>query len=174
MVTCPFCATNYVDNTLFCTECGHYLGEEDNDKGTDPLEGEESDDGLLITTEFPELEPVPPKSGPDPRAIRLIIGERERQVEVPLNRVIHLGRVDPGGDVFPEVDLSDHNPGRSISRRHANIKMRDGKVVVEDMHSINGTFLNGRKLDAYIPEILQTGDTLVLGKLRIEVEILTE
>ena len=37
MIQCPACRISYVDNTIFCTECGIYLPEID-DLGTDPLE----------------------------------------------------------------------------------------------------------------------------------------
>ena len=36
MIKCPFCGTTHVANTLFCSECGTYLLEDDR-RGTDPL-----------------------------------------------------------------------------------------------------------------------------------------
>ena len=39
------------------------------------------------------------------------------------------------------------------------------------MGSINGTFVNGKRLDPYLPEIINDGDILQLGKLKIEVKI---
>ena len=51
MIKCPFCGTTHVANTLFCSECGTYLLEDDR-RGTDPLGtdeigwvGEEEGDG---------------------------------------------------------------------------------------------------------------------------------
>jgi pSer/pThr/pTyr-binding forkhead associated (FHA) protein len=58
-----------------------------------------------------------------------------------------------------------------VSRRHARILKQGGMVVVEDMGSINGTFINGKRLDPYLPEVLNDGDILQLGKLKIEVKI---
>jgi hypothetical protein len=40
MIQCPVCRVSYVNNTLFCTECGLYLLERD-DIGTDPFETSE-------------------------------------------------------------------------------------------------------------------------------------
>ena len=37
MIQCPACQISYVQNTIFCTECGIYLPEID-DLGTDPFE----------------------------------------------------------------------------------------------------------------------------------------
>jgi pSer/pThr/pTyr-binding forkhead associated (FHA) protein len=46
-----------------------------------------------------------------------------------------------------------------------------GMVVIEDMGSINGTFINGRRLDPYLPEVIKDGDIVHLGKLQLEVKI---
>ena len=43
--------------------------------------------------------------------------------------------------------------------------------MVEDLGSINGTFINGKRLAPYLPEVLSHGDQLQLGKLLIEVEL---
>lgn len=168
MIKCPFCQTPHVDNTLFCSECGTYLLEDDK-RGTDPLGtsqigwmGQETDEAnakLAI-------------EGAGPQNARLKIGERKRQIEVPLNKAIHMGRLDPASDVYPEIDLTDDGGlEKGISRRHARILKREGTVVVEDLGSINGTFINGKRLAPYLPETLVSGDNLQLGRLLIEVEL---
>jgi len=170
MVKCPFCGIAWVDNTVFCSECGHYLLPDDENKATDPLDTQEADE-LTQENQFNIT------GGPrhtEPIAVRLNIGERQRGVEVPLSKAICLGRIDPGSDVFPDVDLSERAPSRNISRRHASIRKQEGKVMVEDIGSVNGTYINGKRLNAFLPEVLQNGDVLHLGKLRIEVEILTD
>jgi pSer/pThr/pTyr-binding forkhead associated (FHA) protein len=157
-----------VANTLFCSECGTYLLEDDR-RGTDPLGtdeigwvGEEEEDG----------DASPMVKGTGPLAVRLKIGDSERVVEATLNKAIHLGRLDPASDVFPEVDLTNDNGlERGVSRRHARILKREGTVVVEDLGSINGTFINGKRLAPYLPEVLRHNDQLQLGKLLIEVEM---
>ncbi|UCC88035.1 MAG: FHA domain-containing protein [Anaerolineales bacterium] len=167
MIKCPFCQTTHVPNTLFCSECGTYLLEDDR-RGTDPLGTEEirwvgpDDEGGEHLT----------KQGSGPLSVRLHIGEGGREVEASLTKAIHLGRLDPASDVFPEVDLSeDSGLERGVSRRHARILKREGTVVVEDLGSINGTFINGKRLAPYLPEALHDGDQLQLGKLLIEIEL---
>ncbi|MEW5959389.1 MAG: FHA domain-containing protein, partial [Chloroflexota bacterium] len=99
-------------------------------------------------------------------------GEMPQVVEVSLERVVLLGRVDPATNVFPEVDLSQNGDlSKSISRRHAQILKQEAMVVIEDLSSINGTYLNGKRLTPYLPELLVDGDTLRLGKLPIRVKI---
>ena len=168
MIKCPFCHTPHVDNTLFCSECGTYLLEDDQ-RGTDPLgTGEigwvgDSADGVDAQARY---------QGTGPLAIRLNIGDQKRELEVPLNKAIHMGRLDPASDVFPEVDLTnDQGLEKGVSRRHARILKREGSVVVEDLGSINGTFINGKRLAPYLPEMLNDGDSLQLGRLLIEIHL---
>jgi pSer/pThr/pTyr-binding forkhead associated (FHA) protein len=167
MIKCPFCQTTHVANTLFCSECGTYLLEDDR-RGTDPLGTGEI--GWVGTEE--EGSEHLTQQGSGPLGVRLHIGESGRQVEASLTKAIHLGRLDPASDVFPEIDLSeDGGLEKGVSRRHARILKREGTVVVEDLGSINGTFINGKRLAPYLPEALHDGDQLQLGKMLIEVEL---
>ena len=93
---------------------------------------------------------------------------------MPLRKEIHIGRVDPLAEIFPEIDLTDDiAPSKDVSRRHARISKKNGKVVIQDLASSNGTFLNGKRLNSYLSEPLCNGDILQLGTTQIEVKILT-
>jgi two-component system, NtrC family, sensor kinase len=48
-----------------------------------------------------------------------------------------------------------------VSRRHARILKRGKQFVIEDLKSINGTFVNG---EAVTRQDLKTGDTIILGE----------
>lgn len=168
MIKCPFCGTSHVANTLFCSECGTYLLEDDR-RGTDPL-GTDEIGWVGEGEDEPEADSL--VKGTGPLSIRLRIGDDGREVEATLAKAVHLGRLDPASDVFPEVDLtSDNGLEKGVSRRHARILKREGTVVVEDLGSINGTFINGKRLAPYLPEALHHGDQLQLGKLLIEVHL---
>ncbi len=168
MIKCPFCHTPHVDNTLFCSECGTYLLEDDK-RGTDPL-GTGEIGWVGDSTEDSDAQSR--FQGTGPLSIRLNIGEHKREVEVSLNKAIHMGRLDPASDVFPEIDLTeDGGLEKGVSRRHARILKREGTVVVEDLGSINGTFINGKRLAPYLPEVLSDGDSLQLGRLLIDVKL---
>ena len=54
-----------------------------------------------------------------------------------------------------------------VSRRHARLILEEGRLVVEDLGSPNGTIVNGLRVAR---QELVPGDTLVLGKHRIRVE----
>jgi phosphoserine phosphatase RsbU/P len=49
----------------------------------------------------------------------------------------------------------------AVSRHHARIVLREGTYVVEDLHSSNGTFLNGKSVREPTP--LKDGDDLQIG-----------
>ncbi len=165
MIKCPACQTAHVDNTIFCGECGDYLLEDNNQATLIGRIPEEYINRLRSGS------PFQPSAGL--QAIRLQIGAKKREVEVSLDRAIHLGRLAPASDAFPEIDLTNQGTlAKSVSRRHARISKRGNTVVVEDLDSGNGTYINGQKLSPYLPEILSDGDTLQLGQLPIEVEFL--
>ena len=53
-----------------------------------------------------------------------------------------VGRWDPETGSFPEVDLDADDPEAKISRKHALIRIEGGKITVEDIGSLNGTYVN--------------------------------
>jgi len=58
-----------------------------------------------------------------------------------------------------------------VSRRHAQLLVRDGRVTVEDLGSRNGTFVNGTRLTGASP--LAHGDEIRIGTLRLVVHTST-
>lgn len=170
MIICPACQAENVINALYCNQCGAYLLE-DGRKKTDPLAADET--GWMGETL--EIESVArPQPSLAPTAIRLRIGPEKRIVEMSLEKSILIGRGDPDSNIFPEVDVTDDiAPDKSVSRRHAVITKTENQVIIEDVGSINGTYLNGKRVASHNPEPLNNGDTLQCGKLLIEIELVT-
>ena len=52
----------------------------------------------------------------------------------------------------------------TVSRRHAVLAERNGEFFVEDQGSLNGTFLNRRRIES---GQLEDGDELQIGKYRL-------
>lgn len=169
MTTCPFCQKTNVPNSVFCTECGYFLLGH-NESVTDPLDMAEI--GWLGETNG-RREALPPAClGSKPLTLRLRVELSNQEFEIPLERAVEIGRSDPTSSVRPDIDLSStqiHNI--SISRRHARIAPKKDYVVIEDLGSVNGTYLNGQRLAPFLPELLVNGDTLQLGKLLIRVAL---
>ena len=61
-----------------------------------------------------------------------------------------------------EVTVPDHE----VSRQHARIRPEGRALVVEDLGSANGTWLNGRRVEH---AVLRNGDVLTLGRTTLEV-----
>jgi pSer/pThr/pTyr-binding forkhead associated (FHA) protein len=69
--------------------------------------------------------------------------------------VVTIGR-HPDSDIFLD-DIT-------VSRRHAEVRYRDGVFRVHDVGSLNGTYLNRRNID---DAVLDSGDELQVGKFRL-------
>jgi hypothetical protein len=63
-----------------------------------------------------------------------------------------------GRDVTNDVPLGD----AEISRQHARLTRTPGGMVLEDLGSTNGTFVNGDRLTS--PRVLRSGDLIGLGE----------
>ena len=74
-----------------------------------------------------------------------------RVMEFDKNEVT-IGRI-PGNDIV----LAKGN----ISKHHGRIVFKDGKFIVVDLKSTNGTFVNGKKIAA--PQVLKTSDKVFIG-----------
>jgi pilus assembly protein CpaF len=62
-----------------------------------------------------------------------------------------------GREAINDIMLQD----LEISRRHASITFVNGRHVIEDLNSTNGTFVNGRRIST--PIALRDGDVIDLG-----------
>ncbi len=59
----------------------------------------------------------------------------------------------------------------SISRKHCAIVQKDGRVLLLDLKSRNGTFVNDKQLSPDKAKILKSGDKLRFGQLEFEIQI---
>jgi pSer/pThr/pTyr-binding forkhead associated (FHA) protein len=152
---------------LFCSACGAYLST-DGSLSTTPL----------AKTELPEAQaqakvadtreegggPIPP--------LRIKVLSSGRQVQLSSQKEIHLGRLDVARGIFPDLDLTpDGGLEAGVSRRHCKIHRQLATYLVEDIGSPNGTFLNGKRLTPYLPHVLNDGDELQLGRIKLEIII---
>lgn len=83
-----------------------------------------------------------------------------------------LGRFDSVTGMRPEVDLTNEDQSRNISRRHARLVIKDGKhFVAEEIGTMNGTFLNGKRLPNGVLTPIGDGDELVLCRLALTFKV---
>lgn len=84
----------------------------------------------------------------------VIDGSEEDTVFLAENRVT-IGRLDTN-----EIPIPD--PG--LSRHHADINLENGKYVITDLGSTNGTFVNGKRV---AEKTLKDGDKIGVGKVSL-------
>lgn len=68
-----------------------------------------------------------------------------------------------GRSVDADIQISDPYS----SEFHARVGIQDGQVVVHDLGSTNGTYVNGRRVTS--PTSVSRGDTVQIGKTILEV-----
>src|SRR3954468_11896415 len=79
---------------------------------------------------------------------------------IPLEQELIIGRSTPG--------LGSLGGDSEISRVHARLSRdHSGQLVVEDLGSMNGTFVNGNRIAAVTP--LRAGDPLCVGQTTMTV-----
>jgi CRP-like cAMP-binding protein len=77
-----------------------------------------------------------------------------------------IGRFDSVTGMAPEVDLTGEDQSRNISRRHARVVIKEGQFfVAEEIGTMNGTFLNGKKLANGVLTPIADGDEFMLCRL---------
>ncbi|RMG43266.1 MAG: FHA domain-containing protein [Acidobacteria bacterium] len=81
---------------------------------------------------------------------------------------VMIGRYDPVTDHRPEVDLTEIDTRRSVSRRHARVtRSSKGWLLSEEKGVLNGTLLNGKKIPPGKPVRIKDGDVIALGVVRL-------
>jgi hypothetical protein len=167
MVKCPSCGKRHPENTLFCDECGAYLLSDER-KRTDPLAQEDVD---WLETDF-GMAGLFVNPSTRPMTVRLAFQDSGREVEFTLTKEVSIGRLDPATATFPDIDLTtDGALEKGVSRRHAKITRKGAEVFLEDLGSVNGTLLNGKRLTPYLPHVLASEDEIRVGRLFMRVYI---
>lgn len=147
---CSQCGQQVPEGANFCPACGAPIAEStvsDTDDTTSSLEVGAFDPQHDVD-DLPDLEPgtgmLVVVRGPNAGSRFLL--DRERT---------SIGR-HPESDIF----LDDV----TVSRRHAIVSHREGKMVVEDNGSLNGTYVNGDRVEE---RELATGDELQIGRFKV-------
>ena len=90
------------------------------------------------------------------------------RLEVEGGNSITIGRRDPVTGIQPSVDLTGIDQERSVSRRHAKLERRVGRLyLVEDLGTTNGTFVNGERISPGEPIEVNPGDLLRFGLVEL-------
>lgn len=80
-----------------------------------------------------------------------------------------IGRADPVTGILPDIDLTPVDDNRSVSRRHAKIiRSGDDYHVLEEVGTVNGTYVNDQRIPTGVPVTLHNGDLLKIGLISMK------
>jgi pSer/pThr/pTyr-binding forkhead associated (FHA) protein len=146
-VYCPECGFQNPEAANYCSKCGALLvKEEPGDETTQAFTPEDEDEASST------LEDVGIKG---PALVVRSGGGRAGETFHPSGERTAIGR-SPECEIF----LDDV----TVSRAHAVLVERDGTFSIQDEGSLNGTFLNRRRIES---AQIEDGDELQIGKYRL-------
>jgi len=112
-------------------------------------------------------QPVAEIAVPD-GALALLVHEQGSRHFPITSDIALIGRYDPVTGTRPEIDLTQIDINRTVSRRHARIVMQDGAFLLsEEVGALNGTFVNGQRLTPGKPATIVSGDKVGLGMVSL-------
>jgi pSer/pThr/pTyr-binding forkhead associated (FHA) protein len=146
-VYCPECGFQNPETANYCSKCGSLLVREESGETTMAFTPDEGDEeGQPELADFGIKGPaLVVRSGGGRAGETFPLGTEETTI----------GR-SPDCDIF----LDDV----TVSRRHAVIKRKSNQLEIEDLGSLNGTFLNRRRIES---GELSDGDELQIGKYKL-------
>ncbi|TMM06653.1 MAG: FHA domain-containing protein [Actinobacteria bacterium] len=147
-VYCPECGFQNPESANYCSKCGALLVK---------------DEGGAETTQTYTPEEIADEDGPldeiaaeGPALVVRSGGGRAGEHFTPQGDRTTIGR-SPDNDIF----LDDV----TVSRKHAVLVQSGGEFRIEDLGSLNGTFVNRRRIDSATR--LESGDEVQIGKYRL-------
>jgi hypothetical protein len=91
-----------------------------------------------------------------------------------LNEIV-IGRVNHKTNYKPTVDLSTVEGQKfGVSRRHATLRKAGSLLQLVDHHSVNGTYLNGDKIEPQQIRIVRDKDVIRFGGITLQVLYVNE
>jgi CRP-like cAMP-binding protein len=109
-----------------------------------------------------------------PSASAYFVGKSSGRVYPIYKEEVLLGRYDSVTGGRPEVDLTQEDQNRNVSRRHARLLYRNGTYyVAEEIGTMNGTYLNGKKLATGVLTPINDGDELLLCRVPLTFRVVS-
>ena len=146
MVYCPECGFQNPEAANYCSKCGALLHTPESGEQTQTFSPEVREELLETLGEVALTGPA------------LVVrtgGGRAGETFTPQGDRTTVGRSPDCGVFLDDV---------TVSRRHAALVRRDGRWHIEDLGSLNGTFVNRRRVDS---AALEDGDEIQIGKYRL-------
>jgi hypothetical protein len=110
-----------------------------------------------------------------PWRIALLIKRLSLTLILDLTDSITLGRQKLENDASTFISLQAFGAeDDGVSRQHLLLKLDGSAVTIEDLNSTNGTFLNEARLEPHTAYPIRHKDELRLGRMEMQIELLTD
>ena len=161
MRQCPNCYHNELTGALFCSESDARLVFQDTISSPPPF-------GVPVEVRTPDSwrdADIPPRVALQVlNAAKVLPFEGDGEATV--------ARFNEGQPLIPDIDLAPFGALQvGISRFHASIVIRKEGIALIDLGSINGIFINGKKVALNTGWPLLHGDIVDMGDLRLQIII---
>lgn len=180
-LTCSQCGAILQVGSAYCDQCGAPVGA----RSGPPADSVQAQVPELFANEgqyqgsrtvmvgAPTWEPPVPLPAPVVTG-RLVVQATGAVLSLPVGKIeLLIGREDPINGIFPDVDLTDHSGDEGgVSRKHARLTVQGGQFAIEDLNSVNGTYVNGARLAFGEQCALSDGDQIRLGRVTLAFRVL--
>ena len=116
--------------------------------------------------------PPPPPPLPPPVVFKLVVARGQRPQQ---EYTVYEGRNTVGrfADRPVDIDLTGQEAEGQVwsSRVHAAVTSGRGAVSVEDLNSLNGTWVNGARIAPGSHRVLKPGDVIMIGTVHLRVAV---
>lgn len=161
MIICQNCKSQEPDGTIFCSECGTQLPP--NVAQTQKF----APDSAELQSVIQFANEIPKQSN---NWVSLHLLDSGHVLSFSDRSEFTLGRLSENQPIEPDVDLSPFKAfDNGVSRLHAVIRHVDDNVILVDLGSSNGTYINGIRIMPNAEQQLRHGDIVALGKLKMQI-----
>ena len=165
MIICSNCKHTNMDGAVFCAECGSQLVGKD-DLITQTITTQKFDE---VNKNRPKNDMYQPFDGSDAWG-SLHLLDTGQVLPLSVRNEFTMGRISEGQPIMPDIDLSPYQAyAAGVSRLHAVIKRDGDRIIFIDLGAANGTYINGKRLAPNAEQVLNHGDIIALGKLKLQI-----
>lgn len=163
---CSMCGHINLHGALLCANCHGLLVEPQ--LGTDVLA---SSTVKPVDTGELNIQPSRRKVALPSNSIALFVEENPAPIVLVVIKEAVLGRYSMNGSLQPRVDLNHFGArDKGVSRLHAAFRRNaDRSLMLEDLGSTNGSWVNDARLEPYAPTPVKPRDVVRLGRLWLEI-----
>lgn len=104
-----------------------------------------------------------------PPVLAQLLDEETLKIYPVFKEITLIGRNDPVTGHSPDIDLTELDTLRSVSRRHAKLIYKDGMFyLMEEPGTLNGTFVNNKRIQPGVHVPLRSGMIIGFGMIRLK------